>query len=136
MPVLTRQCSLDRRPWPRRALTIATQPLTRYLSQQAAHPHGLGGPLIGRLWVKETAKTNDAAIDLLAPGAGEDILEIGRQKRNQMYDLFADGQTPTFLAPRRLRIGIRERVLHPGQARVPDDGGPGEGQSLLQGWHP
>ena len=71
MPVLTRHCSLDRRPWPQRALTLATRPLTRYLSEQAAHPHGLGGPLIGRLWVKETAKTNDAAVDLLAPGAGE-----------------------------------------------------------------
>ncbi len=77
MPVLTRQCSLDRRPWPQRALTVATRPLTRYLSRQAAHPRGLGGSLIGRLWVKETAKINDAAIDLLAPDAGEDILEIG-----------------------------------------------------------
>jgi SAM-dependent methyltransferase len=77
MPVLIRQCSLDRRPWPRRALSAATRPLTRYLSAQAAHPHGLGGPLIGRLWVKETAKTNDAAVDLLAPRPGEDILEIG-----------------------------------------------------------
>jgi ubiquinone/menaquinone biosynthesis C-methylase UbiE len=27
--------------------------------------------------VKETAKTNDAALDVLAPGPGEDILEIG-----------------------------------------------------------
>jgi len=39
--------------------------------------HGLGGALIGRLWVKETAATNDAALDLLAPCPGEDILEIG-----------------------------------------------------------
>jgi len=77
MSVLTRQCSLDRRPWPQRALSVATRRLTRYLSEQAAHPHGLGGPLIGRLWVKETAKTNDAALDLLAPSPGEDILEIG-----------------------------------------------------------
>ena len=77
MPVLTRQCSLDRRPWPQRSLSAATRPLTRYLSDQAAHPHGLGGPLNGRLWVKETAQVNDAALDLLAPGPNEDILEIG-----------------------------------------------------------
>ena len=77
MPLLFRQCSLDRRPWPQRALSAATRPLTRYLSDQAAQPHGLGGPLIGRLWVKETAKVNDAALDLLSPTPGEDILEIG-----------------------------------------------------------
>jgi SAM-dependent methyltransferase len=51
--------------------------MTHYLSEQAARPHGLGGPLIGRLWVRETAKTNDAALDLLAPRPGEDVLEIG-----------------------------------------------------------
>lgn len=49
MPVLVRQCSLDRRHWPQRALSAATRPLTRYVSEQAAKPHGLGGPLIGRL---------------------------------------------------------------------------------------
>ena len=94
MPVLTRQCSLDRRPWPQRALSLTTRPLTRYLSEQAAHPHGLGGPLIGRLWVKETAKTNDAALDLLAPRPGEDILEIG----------FGPGRTLGLLAERGARV--------------------------------
>src|SRR3990170_8922352 len=94
MHVLTRQCSLDRRPWPQRALSLATRPLTRYLSEQAAHPHGLGGPLIGRLWVKETAKTNDAALDLLAPGPGEDILEIG----------FGPGRTLGLLVERGARV--------------------------------
>jgi len=94
MPVLTRQCSLDRRPWPKRALSLGTRPLTRYLSEQAAHPHGLGGPLIGRLWVKDTAKTNDAALDLLAPRPGEDILEIG----------FGPGRTLGLLVERGARV--------------------------------
>jgi SAM-dependent methyltransferase len=94
MPVLVRQCSLDRRPWPRRALSPVTRPLTRYLSEQAARPHGVGGPLIGRLWVKETAKTNDAAFDLLAPGPGEDVLEIG----------FGPGRTLGLLAERGARV--------------------------------
>jgi N-methylhydantoinase A len=40
----------------------------------------------------------------------EDALEIGRQKRSRMYDLNMDPETPTFLAPRRRRIGIPERV--------------------------
>ncbi len=36
----------------------------------------------------------------------EDVLEIGRQKRSDMYDMFLDAETPIFLAPRRLRAGI------------------------------
>jgi len=67
-----------------------TRPLTHYLSRQAAHPHGLGGRLIGRLWVRETAKVNDAAVELLAPSPGESILEIG----------FGPGRTIGLLADR------------------------------------
>jgi N-methylhydantoinase A len=62
-----------------------------------------------------------ARVALLATEGFRDILEIGRQKRNQMYDLFADGQTPTFLAPRRLRVGIRERIDADGSVLVPLD---------------
>src|SRR5262249_30489532 len=40
----------------------------------------------------------------------EDVLELGRQKRSRMYDLDMDPETPTFVAPRRRRIGIRERL--------------------------
>lgn len=66
----------------------------RYLSEQAASPHGLGGPLIGRLWVKETAKTNDAALDLLAPQSGEDVFEIG----------FGPGRALGLIAERGARV--------------------------------
>jgi N-methylhydantoinase A len=45
----------------------------------------------------------------------EDALEIGRQKRSNMYDLFLDAETPIFLAPRRQRIGIHERLDAEGQ---------------------
>jgi N-methylhydantoinase A len=40
----------------------------------------------------------------------EDVLELGRQKRSRMYDLGMDAETPTFVAPRRRRIGIHERL--------------------------
>src|SRR5262245_1509444 len=40
----------------------------------------------------------------------EDVLELGRQKRARMYDLDMDPETPTFLAPRRRRVGVRERL--------------------------
>jgi N-methylhydantoinase A/oxoprolinase/acetone carboxylase beta subunit len=51
----------------------------------------------------------------------EDVLEMGRQKRSRMYDLDMDAETPTFLAPRRRRVGIRERLDARGQALVPLD---------------
>lgn len=89
-----RQCPLDRRPLPQRAASAVTRRFARYLSDQAAHPHGKGGPLIGRLWVKETASVNDAALDLLAPAPGEDILEIG----------FGPGRTLGLLAARGANV--------------------------------
>ena len=48
----------------------------------------------------------------------EDVLEMGRQKRSRMYDLDMDPETPTFLAPRRRRVGIRERLDASGQTLV------------------
>lgn len=49
----------------------------RYLSGQAAHPHGPIGRLMAQNWIRETAAVNDTTIDLLAPVRGERILEIG-----------------------------------------------------------
>ncbi len=42
-----------------------------------------------------------------------DLLEIGRQKRPDLYDLFAD--KPKTLVPRDLRIEVPERVRHTGE---------------------
>ncbi|PYM61272.1 MAG: hypothetical protein DMD79_13260 [Candidatus Rokuibacteriota bacterium] len=64
-----------------------------------------------------------ARLGLLATAGFEDILEIGRQNRGTMYDLFLDAQTPVFLAPRRRRIGITERIDPTGQVVVPLDEG-------------
>ena len=51
----------------------------------------------------------------------EDVLELGRMKRSRMYDLTMDPEVPTFLAPRRRRVGIRERLDARGQVLVPLD---------------
>ena len=51
----------------------------------------------------------------------EDVLELGRMKRSRMYDLAMDPEVPTFLAPRRRRIGIRERLDAHGGVLVPLD---------------
>src|SRR5262249_48673820 len=42
-----------------------------------------------------------------------------RMKRSRMYDLSMDPETPTFLAPRRRRIGVRERLDAKGRVLVP-----------------
>jgi N-methylhydantoinase A/oxoprolinase/acetone carboxylase beta subunit len=49
----------------------------------------------------------------------EDVLELGRMKRSRMYDLTMDAEVPTFLAPRRRRIGVRERLDAKGRVLVP-----------------
>ncbi|HEU4368579.1 MAG TPA: hydantoinase/oxoprolinase family protein [Methylomirabilota bacterium] len=51
----------------------------------------------------------------------EDVLELGRMKRSRMYDLSMDAEVPTFLAPRRRRLGIRERLDARGHVLVPLD---------------
>jgi N-methylhydantoinase A len=55
-----------------------------------------------------------ATTAVLATAGFEDSLEIGRLKRTRMYDLFMDAETPAFLAPRRLRRGIPERLAADG----------------------
>lgn len=58
-------------------------------------------------------------IGILMTDGFEDTLEIGRQKRSRMYDLFMDAETPAFLSPRRMRRGISERMDAKGQVVIP-----------------
>ena len=51
-----------------------------------------------------------AKLGILTTKGFEDVLEIGRQQRSSLYDLSIDVQTPVFLAPRRMRVGITERI--------------------------
>ncbi len=60
-----------------------------------------------------------ASVGLLATEGFEDVLEIGRQKRSRMYDLFLEPETPVFLAPGRRRAGIPERIDAEGQVLLP-----------------
>src|SRR6201997_1207650 len=45
-----------------------------------------------------------------------DLLEIGRQKRPDLYDIFAD--KPLTLVQRDLRLGVAERVRHDGGVEI------------------
>jgi N-methylhydantoinase A len=62
-----------------------------------------------------------AVTAVLATEGFEDTLEMGRLKRGRMYDLFMDAETPVFLAPKRRRRGVRERVGPNGEVIVPLD---------------
>lgn len=78
--LLRRSCPVPaarRPPWHRRVRTAALARVARYLSRQAARPHGAFGRLLARIWVNESAAVNDTAVALLAPAPGERVAEIG-----------------------------------------------------------
>lgn len=64
-----------------------------------------------------------ATIGLITTRGFEDVLEIGRQARPReaLYRLDPRPQTPVFLAPRRRRIGVSERVDASGDVIEPLD---------------
>lgn len=57
-----------------------------------------------------------ARIAVVTTKGFEDILEIGRQSRPHLYDLFV--QRPPPLVPADYRIGINERTLHTGEIQT------------------
>jgi N-methylhydantoinase A len=75
-----------------------------------------------------------AVTGLLTTAGFEDVLEIGRHKRSHLYNLFLEPETPVFLAPRRRRHGIPERLGADGSVLMPlDESAVGSAvQSLLQ----
>ncbi|MBN8187240.1 hydantoinase/oxoprolinase family protein [Salipiger thiooxidans] len=60
-----------------------------------------------------------AKVGLLTTDGFRDLLEIGRQKRPDLYDLFAE--KPKTLVPRDLRFELPERMLRTGEVSVPLD---------------
>lgn len=76
-----------------------------------------------RLHYGSTVATNallerrGARVVLLTTAGFEDVLEIGRQTRNDLYTL--EPQRPAPLVPRNRCLGVRERVLVDGAVAVP-----------------
>jgi N-methylhydantoinase A len=60
-----------------------------------------------------------ARTGLITTGGFRDLLEIGRQKRPDLYDLHAD--KPVVLVSRDLRLEVAERLRHDGTIEVPLD---------------
>ncbi|MEM9198423.1 MAG: hydantoinase/oxoprolinase family protein, partial [Pseudomonadota bacterium] len=60
-----------------------------------------------------------ARTGLITTQGFRDLLEIGRQKRPDLYDLQID--KPDAIVPRRLRLEVPERLRHDGRVEVPLD---------------
>lgn len=67
--------------------------LGQLISRQAARPTGLLGRFIGRVMVKDTRTTNEAALELLDPQPGERILELGFGQGRTITQLVRMGAT-------------------------------------------
>ena len=62
-----------------------------------------------------------ATVGLITTSGFRDVLEIGRQMRQQMYSVRLEPETPIFLAPGRRRFGVIERIGPDGEIITPLD---------------
>ena len=62
-----------------------------------------------------------ARIGLLTTAGFRDVLEIGRQMRSEVYRIILEPEAPVFLAPRRYRREIAERIDASGAVVMPLD---------------
>ena len=60
-----------------------------------------------------------ATVGMLTTEGFRDTLEMGRQIRRAVYSIILEPETPTFLAPRAYRKGVKERVAADGNILVP-----------------
>jgi N-methylhydantoinase A/oxoprolinase/acetone carboxylase beta subunit len=100
---------------------IATA-VTRVLALAGARPADVERFIHGTTVATNAILEQKGAVTAVLTTEGfEDVLELGRMKRSRMYDLAMDAEVPTFLAPRRRRLGIRERLDARGHVLVPLD---------------
>lgn len=93
---------------------------------EALETHGLAAPdrsdAVAYLGHGTTVATNalitgaGARVGLITTAGFRDLLEIGRQKRPDLYDLSL--AKPKTLVPRELRFEVSERLLHTGDVAV------------------
>lgn len=89
--------------------------------------HGVPAEAVARFAHGTTVATNavlerkGARVGLITTEGFRDVLEIGRQLRRQLYDPVMTPTTPVFLAPRRMRAEVPERVAADGSVLVPLD---------------
>jgi N-methylhydantoinase A len=107
---------------PRNLLDGIGHAVERVLALAGAAPRGVERFVHGTTVATNAILEHTGALTALLMTEGfEDVLELGRQKRARMYDLDMDPETPTFIAPRRRRIGIPERLDARGHVLIPLD---------------
>ena len=96
--------------------------LTQVLALADARPADIERFIHGTTVATNAVLEQKGAVTAILTTEGfEDVLELGRMKRSRMYDLAMDPEVPVFLAPRRRRLGIPERLDARGQVLVPLD---------------
>jgi len=90
------------------------------LATAGESPGAVGGIVHGTTLVTNALIERKGAVTaLLATEGFRDAVEIRREGRYDLYDLFIEMPAP--LAPRRRRLGVHERVLADGTVRTPLD---------------
>jgi N-methylhydantoinase A/oxoprolinase/acetone carboxylase beta subunit len=107
---------------PKDLLAGTAHAIRRVLALARAEPSDVERFIHGTTVATNAVLEQKGAVTAILTTEGfEDVLEMGRQKRSRMYDLDMDPETPTFLAPRRRRAGIRERLDATGGVLAPLD---------------
>jgi N-methylhydantoinase A/oxoprolinase/acetone carboxylase beta subunit len=85
--------------------------LSRFMDATGAKPNAVARILHGTtVATNAVLERKGAPLGLLATAGFTDVLEIGRQLRSDMYAIKLEPETPTFLAPGKMRAGVTERV--------------------------
>jgi N-methylhydantoinase A len=93
--------------------------VTQVLARAGARPSEVERFIHGTTIATNAILEQKGAVTAVITTEGfEDVLELGRMKRSRMYDLAMDPEVPTFLAPRRRRLGIPERLDARGRVLV------------------
>jgi N-methylhydantoinase A len=115
--------SWTKRPSTRRApIDAVIAGTTAILERTGASPSDVGRFLHGTtVATNAMLERKGARLGLLMTEGLEDVLEMGRQSRSDVFELEARAETPGFLAPGWRRRGIRERLSADGEVLVPLD---------------
>ena len=96
--------------------------LTRMQAEWGLTPHEVARFVHGTtVATNAVLERKGAPVGLITTEGFRDVLEIGRQMRHQMYELALDPETPTFLAPGRMRREVPERISATGEVLRPLD---------------
>lgn len=102
---------------PSRAIARGTQEGTERVGAQPSEVTFFGhGTTVG---TNALIQHRGVKAGLITTDGFRDLLEIGRQKRPDLYDLQVDKAPP--LVTRDLRFGVKERVRHDGSVEIPLD---------------